>query len=129
VTYRDNLTVALSDLQPHEQQLFGVLARLLLHSGESGDRADRRLIDDVAERLGADAFWSCLEEAAGPQPDEPALAELTRNVARTESRSFIYASLSELAMAGSMGDKQLALLDWLAEIWHIAQRPIDGPYR
>lgn len=72
----------------------------------------------VAEEVGdRGALFALMRRAARELPDEGAVRDAARGIARPEARSFILAALTMVATSDRMTERERTLLDWLERTW------------
>lgn len=117
------------DLAPQEQLALGALIRMVLTADGTVSVVEREVMDVLAKDLGPDAFWSMFDEAAAVVTGPEHARELASKVERRPAQVFIYMTVAELGMAGSVTRDQMMVLESLRLMWGIEERRVSSAYR
>ena len=110
----------LNELTAQEQVALVALLELVLESDArvSEEEADR--IDAVVAAIGEDAYRRAAEDVDRRFDNEEDVRAFVATVTRQDAREVIYGTLLEAAITDAVDRHESDLLDWLAEVWHIA---------
>jgi uncharacterized tellurite resistance protein B-like protein len=109
----------LNEMTEPERHALGTLVRRMV--GADGVTSDDESagLQQAAEELGADDFWTLVREGAGERDPDEVVEARARAVSRREAQETIYGVLFSIAAAGSIMGGEASLLTRLAEIWGI----------
>ena len=111
--------LTIDGFEKHERLALGSLMQLvLLHGDGVGDAANETL-QALADDLGQGLFWQILDEAREEVVGSGEAHALAGKVIRKPARELIFAVVSELAMAGSITQNEMAIIDELRRLWDI----------
>jgi hypothetical protein len=119
--------MSIDDLNDEEWLVLGGLVRLLVRADGSVSAEERAHLEDIAEQLGADDFWTAVERAQIELPDAQAVKVRAQGVERRPAQEIIYGVLMDLAMTGAILGAESDILDWLAQQWGIESTIEDEP--
>jgi len=119
--------MSIDDLNDEEWLVLGGLVRLLVRADGTVSTEEREHLEDIAEQLGADDFWTAIERAQIELPDPSSVKTRARDVERRPAQEIIYGVLMDLAMAGTILSSESDILDWLAQTWGIESTIEDEP--
>lgn len=122
--YREDPADALSDLTDEEAHAFVVLVRTVARADGGVSDAERAQLASFAAEMGEERFWPLVEQTRGAT-GRPAVEQAARQVARPSARELIFATLTDLAISGTIVEPEAAVLDWLADLWNLQVRNLD----
>lgn len=125
MAYRDDEITQIDQLSADERLAFGALVRLMVAADGEISAAERTLLEDQAAELGEDAFWDMIDQAAEKASRPEETRALTAAVTRQPVRELIYGALFEIATAGTITEREMAVLDELRERWGIVVTALD----
>lgn len=125
MAYRDDEITQIDQLSADERLAFGALVRLMVAADGEISAAERTLLEDQATELGEDAFWDMIDQAAEKASRPEETRALTAAVTRQPVRELIYGALFEIATAGTITEREMAVLDELRQRWGIVVTALD----
>jgi hypothetical protein len=125
MVYRNDEITRIDQLTDEEQLAFGALMRLMVSIDGEISADERALLEDQAAELGEDAFWDMIDRAAEEASGPEQARSLAERVMRQPVRDLVFGLLYEASTAGTITDREMALLDELRTLWNVVDRPLD----
>lgn len=125
MTYRSDEHIGLDRFETHERLAFGKLLRSLVAADRTATGTERQALDDLAAELGEADFWDMVEQARMGIPSSDELRALAASVERQPVRNLIYESLYAVAMADTISEGEMSLLEELRVMWGVAVTPLE----
>ena len=127
MSYREEPCSDLSELKDDEAVTFAALLRAMLRADGAVSEQERERLVGIAGEMGDERFWTLFDQAAEQLQGKGEVEAAARRVVRRSARELIFATLSDLAIAGTIVEAEAELLDWLAALWTLAPQPVDQP--
>ncbi len=106
-------------LSDHERLVFAGLVRAMTRQDGVVTGEEAAVVKELADVLGAEAFWSAMKEAQRTMPGPGDVSSAAASVTRPEARRWMFERLEELAAADEIVVAEEALLHWLVRIWSL----------
>jgi hypothetical protein len=111
--------MTLGDLDRDERLALVALIRAIALADGSVSAAEARMVPDIADAIGAQAYREDFALALERFPDEASLKAFVQGVGRPIARELIYRTVADLAEADDLADEELTLLRWLSATWEV----------
>ncbi len=109
----------IAELNGDERLALAALMKAVVMADGAASAEEHVWLADVVSRFGADAYRAALDQTDRRFPDETSLKKFLATTGRPDARDLIYGTLLGAATVDSTDRNEVALLDWLADAWHI----------
>ncbi len=116
---QDDSRDSLADLHETEKRVLAQLVRLMVRSDGEFSDAERAQIDSVADQVGADFFWKCMDLATSSEKSDAEQLTSALQVKNVAAQELIYGTLYELCIADGADQQENDLLEKLATTWNL----------
>jgi uncharacterized tellurite resistance protein B-like protein len=123
---REDAIDSLRDLDAVEANAFALLVRTVVRADGGVSDSEREGLASIAAEMGEERFWKFMERAEAVHGKE-AVERAARRVERMSARTLIFVTLSELAVSETIVATEAAVLDWLADLWHLEISTVEEP--
>lgn len=107
----------IADLDRAERIALVGLTQQIVKADKQLTPDEEKAVDQLAEKMGKDAFYANLEEARKLFKTPDGMSAAVGAVSRVEAREFIFETLRDLAGADGMDRKEAQILVWTAKQW------------
>lgn len=111
--------VELKDLDQDERVALAALIEYVVEADTNVSEGEIEEIAEVVAALGVETYQALADEVADRFADEQALRDFLVTLRRQDARELIYGTVLEAATRDAIGDREAALLDWLAKTWKV----------
>ena len=114
-----------SELSPKEQLVLVGLVKAIVHADQQVSSSETVAIGELASELGIDAWNRRVAEARDRFSTATDLFDMARTGERDEARELIHHALRRVAESDELIDQELAILEWVAEVWQLGGAVVD----
>ena len=114
-----------SELSPTEQLVLVGLVKAIVHADQHVSSSETVAIGELANEMGLEDWNLRVTEARSRFATAADLFDMARTVERDEARELIHHALRRVAESDELIDQEMAILEWVAEVWQLGGAVVD----